>query len=424
MRVLIVTQYYPPENTLISPTLARALTSNGHEVRVLTGFPNYPEGRVFDGYRQRWRSRERQGGVDILRVPLWPDHSQNPVLRTLNYLSFGASAATAYGFARGADVIYVYATQMTPALGPWLWRLLGGGSPYVLHVQDLWPDSITGSTLVGESKVGSLVNRVLTPWLRSVYHRAAAVIGIAPTMVRTLVERGVDPAKLHLVYNWAAEVGIQPEASGGASERRPTGADILYAGNIGDMQDLETAVVAASRSADAGVRLIMVGDGVALPRVRALVDRLGATNVEFRGRVPREEIGRHYSNADFALVSLKDLPAFRGTVPSKFQAALANGTPVISTVPGDVRTLVDELAVGFTADTEHPESLEAVFRRAAALNADERVQLAERARVAYLREFSLEAGVAALEAVLLTASRSRERSGPKGRAKGSTHAVG
>lgn len=126
MRVLILTQYYPPENTLISSTLAQGLVQRGHQVRVLTGYPNYPTGKVYPGFTQRWRGRERQGQVDVLRVPLWPDHSQNPARRSLNYASFALSATTAYSFARGADVIYVYGTQMTPAFAPWVWRLLGG----------------------------------------------------------------------------------------------------------------------------------------------------------------------------------------------------------------------------------------------------------------------------------------------------------
>ena len=121
-----------------------------------------------------------------------------------NYVSFGLSAATARSFAREVDVVYVYATQMTPALGPWLWRLTGG-APYVLHVQDLWPDSITGSSLVKGGLGARVVDAALTLGSPSVYRHAAAVIGIAPTMVETLIKRGVDRRKAHLVYNWADE---------------------------------------------------------------------------------------------------------------------------------------------------------------------------------------------------------------------------
>ncbi len=421
MKILIISQYYPPESAFVPATIARTLAAQGHQVKVLTGYPNYPEGRLYDGHTQRWRTRENDGPIDVLRVPLWIDHSQSAVRRTLNYVSFGLSASTAFDFARDADVIYVYATQMTPALAPWCWRILGG-APYVLHVQDLWPDSITGSSLVAGGRGAGVVDALLTPWLTSVYRHAAAVIGIAPTMVDTLVERGVDPGKAHLVYNWADE---QPPHPADAYDTEPgtEGTNVLYAGNVGDMQDLETAVHAAHHARDAGVRLTIVGDGVALPRVRSLAEQLGATNVAFEGRVPIGRMGEYYRTTDFALVSLKDLPVFRGTIPSKLQASLAHGLPVVTTVQGDVRAFVDEHRVGFTADAEAPTSLESAFRGAAALGAQARHEMAARARGAYLDHFSLDAGIAAVEAILTSAARSRSSQVPQKTTKGTAHAA-
>lgn len=408
MKVLIVSQYYLPENVHIAPSLARCLAEQGHQVRVLTGYPNYPEGRLFEGHSQRWRTREREGQVDVLRVPLWIDHSQSALRRTLNYGSFGLSAATARSFAKGADVIYVYATQMTPALAPWLWRPVGG-APYVLHVQDLWPDSITGSSLVGGGGAGRAVDRLLAPWLSSVYRRASAVIGIAPTMVETLVQRGVDPSRVHLVYNWAEEDSVPAADKTGATPEPARFTNVLYGGNVGDMQDLETAVRAAHAASDVGVRLQIVGDGVALSRIRALADQLGATNIEFHGRVPRASMNAFYGEADYALVTLKDLPAFRGTVPSKLQASLSQGLPVITTVQGDVRALVDDLAIGYTADAESVPSLEQAFRAAAANAGNKRSAMASRARLAYTSRFSQAAGIAAIESILEQASRTRQQ---------------
>lgn len=400
MRIAIISQYYPPESTLIPHTLAQGLQQRGHTVRVLTGFPNYPEGKLFDGYHQAWRTRENDGDVQVLRVPLWVDHSLNPGKRMLNYASFGLSVSSAWSFVRGADVIYVYATQMTPAFAPWVWRLIGG-APYVLHVQDLWPDSITGSSLVSPGRAARLVERMLTPWLRSVYKRSAAVIGIAPTMVETLIERGSDPSKVHLQYNWAPE-GSKPQEERTAAEATGEGVSLLYAGNMGDMQDLDTVVEAAHRSADAGIRLSLVGDGVALPRLKQLVNGLGATNVTFEGRIPRTEMRRIYARSDFSLVTLKDLPNFRGTVPSKFQASLSQGLPIITTVQGDVRSIVEELQVGFTADAENVESLERAFRRAAESSGEARQLMAKRASDSYRQRFSQRAGVDSLEQILMS----------------------
>lgn len=421
MKILIVSQYYPPENALIAPALARALADRGHEVRVVTGYPNYPLGRVFDGYRQRWRSYELDGKVSLCRVPLFADHSQRPIRRIANYLSFGLSASTARRFATGADVIYVYATQMTAALGPWLWRLTGG-APYVLHVQDLWPDSVVGSSLVAPGRASRAVASLLDPWIASVYRRAAMVVAIAPTMVATLDRRGVPKDKLRLVFNWASEQSCEDApAVGDAGDSSVT--RVLYAGNVGDMQDLETAVEAAHRAADEGVRLTILGDGVALPRVRALAERLGCSNIEFRAPVPRHEMAEAYRCADFALVTLKDLPAFRGTIPSKMQAALAHGVPVISTVQGDVRSLVEEMDIGFTADAQHVLSLEQAFRAAARAERS-RSAMARRARLTYSDRFSEIAGVSAIESILREATQSRQPGSEKPSAAVTDTAIG
>lgn len=406
MRILVVTQYYPPENATIAATLARSLVGRGHEVRVVTGYPNYPEGKLYPGYVQRWRHRERDHGVEVLRVPLWIDHSTSALRRSASYMSFALSAVTARSFAQGADVIYVYATQMTAAFGPWLWRLTGG-APYVLHVQDLWPDSITGSSLVS-GKSGVAVHKLLTPWLTSVYRRAEAVIGIAPTMVETLIARGVDSNKVHLVHNWANASPL-PSRKGVPRPKQPlAGAKVLYAGNVGDMQALDVAVQAAHQARGSGIELMIVGDGVGLPRIRALVDEIGATNIEFMGRVPRASMARLYAETDFALISLKDLPAFRGTIPSKFQAALAHGVPVITTVQGDLRMLVESLGIGLTAEVEDENDLAEVFRLAAMQTDSNRREMAERARQVYLNEFSQAKAVGQIERVLLAASQHGE----------------
>jgi len=400
MKILIVSQYFAPEATLIPTSLAKSLTGAGHEVRVLTGYPNYPTGRIFEGYKQRWRSYETFEGARVLRVPLWTDHSMSVLRRVLNYTSFALTAATARRFATSVDVIYVYATQMTPAFGPWLWRKLGG-APYVLHVQDLWPDSITGSSLIGGGWKGRIIDAVLGPWLTNVYKDAAAVIGIAPTMVRTLIQRGVQPDRAHLVYNWSQDTAEPRPIQGGEKSGKTR---IIFAGNVGDMQDLRTVILAAHQASDAGVELTIVGDGVALPGARILAEELQSTNVRFVGRVPRSEMADHYASADYGLVTLKDLAAFRGTIPSKFQALASHGLPIITTVQGDVSALVEAESIGLTALPEDPHDLERAFRAAATHTEPERRDLSERVLLAYRKWFSEKSASEVVERILQAAS--------------------
>lgn len=395
LRITIVSQYFAPEAVAIPLDLARELRRRGHSVRVLTGYPNYPEGRLYAGYRQRLVRVDDVEGFRVRRVPLIVSHSRNPIARMANYLSFALSSLTAGRFVSGSDVIYVYATQMTAAFGPSIWSRTRR-IPFVLHVQDLWPESITGSSMVKGGLANSLIARLLRPWLSSVYRRAAAVIGTAPSMTRMLIERGVAPGKVETVLNWR-------EADEQASRRRPVGAGVrvVYSGNLGELQDLETVVAAAALVDIPGFSVTFVGAGTREPTLKRLAAELGADSVSFRGRVDRATMNEVYAESDFQLVTLKDLDIFRGTIPSKFQAAIAHGVPVITTVVGDVSDIVTAHHLGFTARPGDPAALAAAFRAAAMLPEPKRKAMGERARRYYSDEMSIAHGVDRIEAILV-----------------------
>jgi glycosyltransferase involved in cell wall biosynthesis len=175
----------------------------------------------------------------------------------------------------------------------------------------------------------------------------------------------------------------------------------MYAGNIGELQDLETVVRAAHAVHDLpGFELVFRGSGVALPRLRELTDQLGSTNIRFENPVGTDQLAELYAESDYQLVPLRDLPIFEGTVPSKFQASLAFGVPVITTVRGDVEALVSEHRLGFTAEPERVDSLEAAFRAAYALSSDEHSAMAQRANDFYYSTMSKETGVSQIERIL------------------------
>lgn len=403
MKIAIVSQYYHPEPVAIPTTLAEELARRGHQVTVVTGFPNYPDGRVYSGYRLRSRQVETVRGVRVLRVPLFPDHSGRALLRMANYATFAASSTVAMAALRSADAVYVYATQMTAALGPQLWRTLGR-APYVLHVQDLWPESITGSSLVS-GRVAQTIDAVLEPWLRSAYRRASHVIAIAPTMAASLESRGVDRAKLTTLLNWADESPIQsrdaPIQIRGSGERL----EIVYAGNLGDLQGLETAIRAmALLERPNHAHLHLFGSGVAEPQLRELAASLAIRNVTFHGRVPPSALAAVARQSDFQLVSLRDLPIMLGTIPSKLQASLRDGVPVIASVGGDVKRLVEAFGFGLAVSPEDPGALAKAIQAAISLDGASREAMARRARHTYKTTMSLEHGVDVIERLLETAA--------------------
>jgi len=404
MNIVIVSQYYSPEPVPIPRAVAQGMAERGHHVRVVTAYPNYPGGTLFEGVRQRWRHSERDGDVMVRRVPVFVSHSRNPLARILSYLSFAASSLTSARFVRQADVVYVYATPMTAAISPSVWSLVGG-APYVLHVQDLWPESVTGSSMVGGRTLQRLLGISLRPWLRNLYQRAAATIALGPTMSRMLQERGAPVDRIHTVLNWATEGSRDTQAARVRSSAVP-GLALMYAGNIGEMQDLDTVVRAVALVRDLpGLRVTLVGSGVAEKRLRQLVQDLDLSCIEFLGRVPFDQMSAHYQSSDFQLVTLKDLPIFRATIPSKLQASLAAGIPVITTIAGDVGEIVQSEGLGFTTAPGDVERLAEVLRSAHALSQGERNAMGERAHRHYDRTMSSASGLDTIEKTLIEAAR-------------------
>ncbi|GAA5227783.1 hypothetical protein GCM10025778_23160 [Paeniglutamicibacter antarcticus] len=241
---------------------------------------------------------------------------------------------------------------------------------------------------------------MLNLWIGRVYKRASMVVGISPTMVKTLVSRGLDPQRVELVYNWADSF---PNSRTVPEPNRPIydGIDVVYAGNVGEMQDLEVAIRAVAKAADSGVRLSIIGDGIAKIGLLQLAYELGVSNVRFRDPVPRSQMPEIYAEADFALVSLKDLEVFRGTIPSKFPSVLAHGIPAITTVQGDVRAMNEQHGLGIAADAESVDDLERAFREAAALGYEERKLMGDRVRNFAERLFTKNTAISKIESFLI-----------------------
>jgi len=176
MRIGVISQWFPPEPAFIPASLAAELAARGHEVRVLTGYPNYPQGTLYPGYRQRWRQESFHGSAVVRRVPLYPSHDGSAVRRSANYLSFAAtSSVSALRFLRQVDVLYVYHPPPTAYAAAALLRLVRG-IPAVLHVQDLWPDAVVESPMGG--RAAGVLHRVIGPAMRRLYRAAAGIVVI------------------------------------------------------------------------------------------------------------------------------------------------------------------------------------------------------------------------------------------------------
>ncbi|MFJ6600826.1 glycosyltransferase family 4 protein [Micrococcus luteus] len=407
MKIVILSQYYDPEPVPIPGQIARHLHDAGHDVQVLTGLPNYPEGRLYEGF-------DPSGGVDAVdgipvhRVKSFLSHSSSAAGRLASYGGFaGAAARQGVRVLAQADVVYVYATQMTASVPALFARLRAGRTPFVLHVQDLWPESVTDSSMLPRCLAGP-ARAVMTPWLAWTYRNAAAVVGIAPTMVETLRGRVGSRTPVHMIYNWSgarrAEAAVR-ERPGEQGALR-----LMYAGNLGDLQDLENVVEAVERAAQhRPVHWRVAGGGSAEKRIRAAAaDLIDSGTVTFLGRLPQDELAEHEAWADAHVIPLKDLKVFHGTIPSKLQNALAGGIPVITSVAGDVAGIVADNALGFAARPEDPAALAEAFLALADLDDAAYRAMSARCIEFYRQSMSADAALTRIEEILVDAAQTSQ----------------
>ena len=408
MRILFITQWFDPEPTFKGLAFARELASRGHEVEVVTGFPNYPGGKLYPGYRMRLRQIELVEGVRVVRVPLYPSHDGSSVRRAVNYLSFGLSAAVlGLPVVRQPDVAYVYhppATTAFPAIVARALRRL----PFVYDVQDLWPDSIRATGMLRRGFGLRLVER----WCEITYRLADRLVVLSPGFRNALVERGVPPEKISVIYNWCDEGEIHPRPPDQELARALGLAgrvNVIFAGNMGLAQALESVLECAllCRETMPEVQFVFVGSGLDRGRLEERARSMGLPNVLFLPARPVEEIGPVLALADALLVHLKDDPLFRITVPSKTQAYLAAGRAIIMAVQGDAAELVTQAGAGICCRSEDPEALAAAIQQLVQLGRQARQRMGTAGRRYYEENLSFSAGVTKFERVFEAAATRR-----------------
>ncbi|MDG4800616.1 glycosyltransferase family 4 protein [Micromonospora sp. WMMD980] len=392
MRIGILSYHFPPEPAFVPGSLAEELAARGHEVRVLTGFPDYPGGQVHPGWRQRWRHQTHSERLTVRRVPRYAGGDTSARARAAAWLSFAGSAAlVGRRYFRDVDALYVFQLPAVTAAATGLLRLLGR-VPTVLHVQDLWSDESTRPGEPRRSDAG----------LRRLYREAGAVVVGAPSMRDLVLAGGAAPDRVRTVLAWTDEHLFRPAEAGPAARRLVRRGDrcvVMHAGTIGVRQGLETAVRAAAALGDR-MDLVLVGSGSEEVRVRGLAAELGADNVRFVERRSPADMPQLYAAADYQLVVQRDLPELRAVVPDKVPAALSCAAPLVASAGGDTAELVERARAGLSCPPEDWAALADRFWLAAAIPPEARVEMGRRGRDAYLGQMSLRAGVDRIEDTL------------------------
>ena len=403
MRILMITQWFDPEPTLKGLAFAKSLAQRGHSVEVITGFPNYPGGDLYPGYRIRPIQRETFDEVSVIRVPLYPSHDGSVIRRAANYITFAVSATVAgLTVARHADVAYVYHPPGTigiPAIAVRLFRRI----PLVLDVQDLWPDTLAAT---GMTK-GRILLSLVSAGMRLLYRVATKISVLSPGFKHALTQRGVPSDKVSVIRNWAPsapdERPLRPEIAAILDGKF----NIVYAGAMGPAQDLHSVLAAAELGAqhDENIQFVLVGDGVDAADLRRESEQRGIRNVVILPRMGLDEIGGLLTAADGLLVHLRNDPLFEITIPSKTQAYLSAGRPIVMAVGGDGGDLVDSAGAGIRCEPGSPSSIAQGVQHLRQMEPDERDAMGERGQRFYAEHLAFQVGVDQFERLMHQACR-------------------
>lgn len=391
MRVGILTYHFPPEPAFLVGSLAEELAARGHEVRVLTGFPHHPGGRIHPGWRQRWRHETRQDRLTVRRVPRYPVDT-SPQARRAGQLTFATAAAlAARRYLAGVDVVHVWQVPAVTPAATAVRRVLPG-VPYVLHVQDVRPSA---------ERAGEPGTEGNATALRRLLREAGAVVVGTPSMRETVSAAGADAARVRLVWPWTDERVFRPVRPS-PDARRLLGGDgrcvVMHVGTAADGHRLDTAVRAATTMPER-IRLVLVGADDNDPVVRELTGS-APDNVLLLGHRCAAELADLCAAADYQLVTLPDGPHLRGVLPERLPAAFSCAAPVIAAAAGDTMTVVERSRAGLSCPPEDWASLADRFWLASTIAVETRADMGRRGQETYQRHMSLRAGVDRVEQIL------------------------
>ena len=350
--------------------LSRLWVEDGHEVTVLTGFPNHPTGIVPPEYRRKFRrlvTRETYSGINLVRTWLLPFPNRKAYERMLSYISFCISSTTTGMFLDRPDLVIATSPQLLVGLSGW-WLARHHGVPFVFEVRDLWPESLTA---VGMSS-NSALHRSLAKIAGFLYRNCDRIVVVTPAFKNYLTQHWRVPEEKIFVVENGVDTSLFSRLVSNVALRRELGAEdkfvASYVGTIGNAHGLETLLDAASRLREKAPRVLflLVGEGAEKARIISLAHSRGLTNVRFVDQQPREKIPDYIRASDACLVLLKRAELFKTVLPTKMLEFMSCARPVILGVDGHARTVMEQANAGIFITPEDPAALaDAILRLAA-----------------------------------------------------------
>jgi len=361
VHILFLTDNFPPEgNAPATRTYEHAIrwVKEGHKVTVITCAPNFPEGRVFDGYKNTLYQKSDLDGIYVVRVKTYITANEGFLKRILDYMSFMVMGFIAGLFQKKPDVIVATSPQFFCACAGWVLSVIRR-KPFVFELRDIWPASITAVGAMKDSKVIRLLEKLEL----FLYRRADSIISVTHSFKKELIERGIDGNKIDVVLNGVDLSKYEP-----AREKDKELAKIYdlegkfvagYIGTHGMAHGLENIVAVAEKlQHEPGIRIVFAGGGAARQKVVDLVKDKQLNNVVLIDRQPKEMMPRIWSLCDVSLVPLKNSDLFKTVIPSKIFECMGMGIPTIMSVPeGEATKIILNTNSGITVDSENVDEI-------------------------------------------------------------------
>ena len=358
MKILIVSQYFWPENFRIND-LAAGLVERGHKVSVLTGMPNYPGGQFFPGYGLFRNRRQEYKGVRIIRVPLFPRGRGGGIRLALNYFSFAffASVLSPFFCREKFDLIFVFEpSPITVGLPAIVLKKLKS-IPILFWVQDLWPESLSATGAISSKRILNYVRKLVC----FIYRYCDKILIQSPAFSPLIESQGVISERIIFFPNSVEAVykPVTAQSNLKTNNLLPSGFCIMFAGNIGAAQDFETILLAAEKLKDhSDIHWVILGDGRKFEWVKEEVRTRGLSGtVHMLGRYPFEAMPGFFAKADVMLVTLKRDPIFALTIPAKIQSYMACEKPIIAALDGEGGRLITESDAGLASPAGDADAL-------------------------------------------------------------------
>jgi colanic acid biosynthesis glycosyl transferase WcaI len=387
LRILVVSQYFWPENFRVND-LVKEWGHRGHQVTVLTGIPNYPAGKVFDAYQAQPSAFATYEGAELVRVPMLPRGSGSLRLM-LNYLSFVVGGCIFGPWrlrGKPADVIFVFEPSPVTVGLPAIWLGKIKNAPVVFWALDLWPETLAAIGVVRSPRVLGWVGHLV----RHIYNRCTLVLGQSRGFLGSIARYCDDKAKIRYFPSWAEEVFMDHSLKPAPEVPDWTdGFTVVFAGNVGEAQDMPSVLDAAERlKDDTRIRWVIVGDGRKSDWLQSeIVRRELDKQVLLLGRFPVERMPSFYAQADALLVSLKRDPVFSMTIPGKVQSYLMAGIPLLGMLDGEGAAVIRDAHAGLTCEAGDSAGLAQAVLALAAMPTAERKQMGLNGREYAHQEF-------------------------------------